>query len=357
MIKRKEWEKSFENINGRLPDEEEYQKAVSEGIVQEEASTEKSDKKTMVIISSVLGGLLVVAIVILLLIFFYPKPSNSSSSNFHSDSSFSSEQSTGSTQESSTITSQSSSDTSQSLAEWNNLSLNEQIALLAQSYAVLNPQTTILNADKMAMTGDINNGTIEWYDSEKTIHKVNIKINDNVISYNYLNGNTGVTEEKNSNIDTAISTYYTNGFSKQHTQGIASKMVSPNELENSSTEMNLTQILKGDYSSIQDIWKSKEGRSLLFENNEGYFLSGEEKTRMIFSYPTMTNGCIEIQVHGEGSPAGAVIYFIPIGHSWADTDPNRDRIFITQGISPNIDVTSEKQKIAIQNEIYYRINE
>lgn len=45
MIKKKEWEKSFKNVNGRMPTIDEYNEAVSEGMVQNESLILKDSKK------------------------------------------------------------------------------------------------------------------------------------------------------------------------------------------------------------------------------------------------------------------------------------------------------------------------
>lgn len=45
MIRKKEWEKSFKNVNGREPNEEDYEKALSLGLVREESSVPNSNKK------------------------------------------------------------------------------------------------------------------------------------------------------------------------------------------------------------------------------------------------------------------------------------------------------------------------
>ncbi|WP_259752084.1 hypothetical protein [Lactococcus lactis] len=84
MINEKEWKKSFKNINGRLPNENEYREAISNGLLRE-PNQPNSDKKTIIIVGAILGGLLVVIIAILLTIFFYPKPAEPQSS-FNSNS-------------------------------------------------------------------------------------------------------------------------------------------------------------------------------------------------------------------------------------------------------------------------------
>lgn len=80
MIRKKEWEKSFKNVNGREPNEEDYEKALSLGLVREESSIPNSNKKTVLVLGTVIVSLLIFAIGILLTIFFYPSPKSSQAS-------------------------------------------------------------------------------------------------------------------------------------------------------------------------------------------------------------------------------------------------------------------------------------
>ena len=80
MIRKKEWEKSFKNVNGREPNEEDYEKALSLGLVREESSFPNSNKKTVLVLGTVIVSLLIFAIGILLTIFFYPSPKSSQAS-------------------------------------------------------------------------------------------------------------------------------------------------------------------------------------------------------------------------------------------------------------------------------------
>ncbi|WFR75863.1 hypothetical protein P9166_00175 [Lactococcus lactis] len=70
MIRKKEWEKSFKNVNGREPNEEDYEKALSLGLVREEPSVPNSNKKIVLVLGTVIVSLLIFAIGILLTIFF-----------------------------------------------------------------------------------------------------------------------------------------------------------------------------------------------------------------------------------------------------------------------------------------------
>ncbi|WP_285013375.1 hypothetical protein [Lactococcus garvieae] len=244
MIEKKEWEKSFKNVNGREPNAQEYQQAVSDGLVKDEVIHSKNDKRTIIIVGSILGMLLVIIIAILLTIFFYPKPSNNQASSFNNSSSQSSLSSTSKSMVQSTSLSE---DYSHALAEWNNLSLNEQIALLAQTYAGINPQTTLLSAERIAMTanGDagVNDGYIQWYDDTNVQHKLDVVINNNTVSFSYIDNMTGQLQKKEAKISSSLATYYQNRTSMQKTLNIASKVVTPAELQNSSSESLIYEAL------------------------------------------------------------------------------------------------------------------
>ena len=53
MIRKKEWEKSFKNVNRREPNEEDYERALSLGLVREESSVSNSNKKTVLVLGTV----------------------------------------------------------------------------------------------------------------------------------------------------------------------------------------------------------------------------------------------------------------------------------------------------------------
>ncbi|MGO1987185.1 MAG: hypothetical protein ACTH1Y_04885 [Lactococcus lactis] len=112
MIRKKEWEKSFKNVNGREPNEEDYEKALSLGLVREESSVPNSNKKTVLVLGTVIVSLLIFAIGILLTIFFYPSP-KSSQASFASSTSQSSKKERESTDTGSSINYKDSSNLSQ----------------------------------------------------------------------------------------------------------------------------------------------------------------------------------------------------------------------------------------------------
>jgi hypothetical protein len=244
MIEKKKWEKTFKHMNGRKPNEQEYQQAVSDGLVKDEVIHSKNDKRTIIIVGSILGMLLVIVIAILLTVFFYPKPSNEQASTFNNSSSKSSLRSTSISKAQSSSLSE---DYSQALVEWNNLSLNEQVALLAQTYAEINPQTTILSAERIAMTANgnagVNDGYIQWYDNRNVQHKLDVVISNNTIFFSYIDNKTGQLQEKEAKINSSLVTYYQNSTSKQKTLNIASKVVTPAELQNSESESLIYEAL------------------------------------------------------------------------------------------------------------------
>ena len=112
MIRKKVWEKSFKNVNGREPNEEDYEKALSLGLVREESSVPNSNKKTVLVLGTVIVSLLIFAIGILLTIFFYPSP-KSSQASFASSTSQSSKKERESTDTGSSINYKDSSNLSQ----------------------------------------------------------------------------------------------------------------------------------------------------------------------------------------------------------------------------------------------------
>lgn len=56
MINKKAWEKSFKQVNGRDPNEKEYQKAVLHGLVREPDTRTSSSKKTYIIIGIIVSS-------------------------------------------------------------------------------------------------------------------------------------------------------------------------------------------------------------------------------------------------------------------------------------------------------------
>ena len=316
---------------------------------------DKNSKKRRVIFGSILTGLLLVGIAIFLIVVVYstPKKDTSRASNHHKTSE-SSMMKMSSTQGSKSDPIQT------ALTEWKGLALNQQIALLAQSYAKLNPQSTILSSDHMAMTGDIDDGTIEWYDSNKIIHKVNVKINQTMIKYNYINAETWETEEQVTKIDTVLADYFETPTAKQVTEEIASRLIDSARLTSLNAEMNLEQIAQGDYSSVQGTWKNLAGSTLTFETNQCYIVEGEQKTRLILTTLSADNPqnqrFLMVNSNPEGSPAGAGLSFIPTGYDWADTDKAKPRIWLSNTFGPSVQNLPERQKLGIQEAIYYKVD-
>ncbi|WP_257617271.1 DUF6287 domain-containing protein [Lactococcus garvieae] len=352
MGNKKKWDDSFKAINNRNLNEQDNPKYSLEEMPQEETPTNNQKKKKVFILGAVLGGFLFVAIVILLIILFYSKTSHNQSSNF----------SDGTTPISSSVQASSSDNITLALTEWNNLSTKEQIVLLIQSYAELNPQTTILSADKIAMNGSINKGVIEWYDSDKFIHKVNVKIDNNKITYDYINGATWEKEQKIDNLEGVIANYYQTQSSKENSRKLALKVITSKEFENINSDINLDQISQGNYSSAQGTWKSLDEGTIVFENNECYYFSKDnKKTKMILENiqgeDFSQEGFLKLNSHAENSPAGAGFSFLPIGYEWAGTDKTKARIWWSNTFGPEASASMpERQITGIQRAIYYRVS-
>lgn len=290
MINKKAWEKSFRQVNGRDPNEKEYQKAVLHGLVKEPDTRTSSSKKTYIIIGIIVGAFLLIVITFLSTLLLFPVPKSNHTESFNTGSVESVSSS------SSSLPSRSSDTSEQNISTWETLSLNEQIALLAQSYMAINPQTSILSADKIAMTanGDkgVNDGFIQWYDNTHTLHRLDVLIDNETISFSYI-GPTGQSERKKDKIGTILSTYFQTNTAKQTTEALALKMVTPVELYKSkdsnnalSISKNLVnegEILSGNYSSLNGIWKNSHDEQLIIDNgtvtdnNQKYSLISPKK--------------------------------------------------------------------------------
>ncbi|MGY0181157.1 DUF6287 domain-containing protein [Lactococcus garvieae] len=231
---------------------------------------------------------------------------------------------------------------------------------MAQSYAQLNPQTTILSSDHMAMTGDLEEGAIEWYDSNKIIHKVNVKINQATVKYNYINAETWETEEQTTKINKVLADYFETPAAKQATEKIASRVIDSAQLTSLNSEMNLEQIAQGDYSSVQGTWKTLNGSTLTFENNQCYIVEDGRKTKLVLTPLTADNlqnqGFLMVNSNPEGSPAGAGLSFIPTGYDWADTDKAKPRLWLSNTFGPSAQRLPERQKLAVQQAIFYKVD-
>ncbi|MDT2725410.1 hypothetical protein [Lactococcus formosensis] len=302
MIQKREWEKSFKNVNGREPNEQEYQQAVSEGLVKEEVIRSKNDKRTIIIVGSILGTLLAIIIAILLTIFFYPKPSNDQTATFNDGSSKSTLRSASTSMAQSTSLSE---HDRQVLMDWDRLSLNQQIALLAQTYAGINPQTTLLSAEKIAMTANgnagVNDGYIQWYDDTNVQHKLDVVINNNTVIFNYIDNMSGQPQKKEAKINSLLSTYYQNGISKQTTDNIALKVVTPAELQSSDPKSIIYEALinKGfrrslvsyDGMDVDTAMKTGAPQNLAHDGTQYYYFESKEsvKTTGVGNYAYSAN--------------------------------------------------------------------
>ena len=259
MINKKAWEKSFRQVNGRDPNENEYQKAVLHGLVKEPDTRTRSPKKAYIIIGIIVGAFLLIVITFLSTLLLFPVPKSNHTESFNTGSVESVSSSSSSSQSSSSDTSQ------QDLTTWKNLSLNEQIALLAQSYTAINPQTTLLSADKIAMTANddkgVNDGFIQWYDNTHNLNRLDVLIDNETISFSYI-GPTGQSERKKDKIGTILSTYFQTNTAKQTTEALALKMVTPVELYKSNVsekDLDIAAISNGDISSLVGSWENGHG--------------------------------------------------------------------------------------------------
>lgn len=259
MINKKAWEKSFRQVNGRDPNEKEYQKAVLHGLVKEPDTRTSGSKKTYIIIGIIIGAFLLIVITFLSTLLLFPVPKSDHTKSFNTGSVESVSSS------SSSLPSRSSDNSEQNINTWEKLSLNEQIALLAQSYTAINSQTSLLSADKIAMTanGDkgVNDGFIQWYDSSHTLHRLDVLINNETISFSYISP-TGQSERKRDKIGTILSTYFQTNTAKQTTKALALKMVTPVELYKSNVsekDLDIAAISNGDISSLVGSWENGNG--------------------------------------------------------------------------------------------------
>lgn len=332
MISKKEWEKSFKNVNGREPKEYEYQKAISDGLVQEELARNKNTSRTIVIVGIIIGILLAIITVILLIIFFYPRPTNNQSSNFNNGSS-------NSTSDSSVPITKSSSaeDLSETMTEWNNLSLNEQIALLAQAYSGINSQTSILSADKIAMTANgsngVNDGYIQWYDSDHNQHKLDVRINNNVVTYSYINGLSNLNEQKTTEISSILSSYYQSTATKETIENIASKIVTPSDLEKGETnqDLNIEAIFAGDISSLVGEWRNGKGRTITINTDKTFFVNNDTSRMGRLTIPKLAMDNPYLNVGGALGNSALALFKIGFSNPAGDSsDITKARILVTQ---------------------------
>lgn len=338
MINKKAWEKSFRQVNGRDPNEKEYQKAVLHGLVREPDTRTSSSKKTYIIIGIIVGAFLLIVITFLstLLLFPVPKSNHTESFNTGSVESLSSS--------SSSLPSRSSDTSEQNISTWETLSLNEQIALLAQSYTAINPQTSILSADKIAMTanGDkgVNDGFIQWYDNTHTLHRLDVLIDNETISFSYI-GPTGQSERKKDKIGTILSTYFQTNTAKQTTEALALKMVTPVELYKSNVsekDLDIAAISNGDISSLVGSWENGHGDVITINADKTAIVTFDKAPHPYNIFTTskhINNGDIPSIGMGpsSGEIGGAVLSLFRIDFKNPDgdqSDATKPRLIMTQ---------------------------
>lgn len=338
MINKKAWEKSFKQVNGRDPNEKEYQKAVLHGLVREPDTRTSSSKKTYIIIGIIVGAFLLIVITFLSTLLLFPVPKSNHTESFNTGSVESVSSS------SSSLPSRSSDTSEQNISTWETLSLNEQIALLAQSYTAINPQTSILSADKIAMTanGDkgVNDGFIQWYDNTHTLHRLDVLIDNETISFSYI-GPTGQSERKKDKIGTILSTYFQTNTAKQTTEALALKMVTPVELYKSNVsekDLDIAAISNGDISSLVGSWENGHGDVITINADKTAIVTFDKAPHPYNIFTTskhINNGDIPSIGMGpsSGEIGGAVLALFRIDFKNPDgdqSDATKPRLLMTQ---------------------------
>lgn len=144
-----------------------------------------------------------------------------------------------SSEQSSSPEASSSSSSKKELQNMDNLDLNTKIAILAQAYFALNPSTTILQAPSLAMSNNWDNGSIEWYDEQGAKHKLNVNVNGDVITYDYIDATTGSATTQTASVDESITRYLLPSNANKVTEQIAKKVV--NSLESSKEKSNVSK--------------------------------------------------------------------------------------------------------------------
>lgn len=138
--------------------------------------------------------------------------------------------SSSSTSSSSTPPSSSSSVTKKELKTMDDLDLNNKIALLAQAYYALNPNSTILEAPNLCMSDSWDNGPIEWYDNQGAKHKLNVRVDGDAIIYSYKDPVTGQQTAKTTSVNASINSFLGTSSAMQANEQIAAKVVAPANL-------------------------------------------------------------------------------------------------------------------------------
>lgn len=164
------------------------------------------------------------------LAFFGYTYSNANSGKNVSTAAFEKTSSSSSSTSSSSTTPSSSSVSKKALKTMDDLDLNTKIALLAQAYFDVNPNTTILEAPNICMSYSWNNGPIEWYDNQGNRHRLDTQVNGDTITFNYKDPQTGQQTTKTTSVDTAINHHLMATNAIHGTEAIAAKVVAPANL-------------------------------------------------------------------------------------------------------------------------------
>ena len=339
MISKKDWEKSFKKVNGREPSDEDYQNAVSDGIVSPPSQPNHNSKKTLIIVGSIIGALLLILITFIVTLLLFPVPKSNHTEHFSNNSSEAAISK-------STTTSSSAQPSvpdiaQQDLNTWQNLTLNEQIALLVQSYVAINPKTTVLTADTIAMTANgsngVNDGYIEWYDRTHTAHKLDVLINDQTITFSYVDGTTGQQERKTDSISSVLATYFKPTSARQTTDTLANRMVTPVALHDANKpdkDIDTTAISHGDISSLVGNWKNGLGTTITINDDKSMIMS-DGKTAYPYKISTNLYGSTlpYVGISSVNAGSGFALALLKINFLNPDgdqSDTHKPRLLMTQ---------------------------
>lgn len=339
MLNKKKWEKSFNKVNGRQPSEEDYQKAVSDGLVKPPADSPHHTHKSLIIILCVIGALFLIIITFIATLLLFPVPNNKHTEHFNDSGAKSANSRIETTSSSSKANDEETS--AQDLKTWQTLTLNEQIALLVQSYVRINPKTTVLSANNIAMTanGDngVNDGYIEWYDTTHTSHRLDVLIKAQTITFSYVDATTGQQERKNDTISAILATFFKSSTAKQTTDTLADKMVTPvalHEANKSDQDIDIAAITHGDINSLIGNWKNGLGSTITINADKSMMMS-DGKTAYPYTL-TIANQNSKIPYLGvssvnAGSGFALALFKINFVNPDGDqSDTHRPRLLITQ---------------------------
>lgn len=340
MLNKKNWEKSFNKANGRQPSEEEYQTAVSDGLVKPTTDNHHTNK-SVIIILCVFGALFLIIITFIATLLLFPTPNSKHTEHFNDGSS----QPTISKSATTSAESQpSASETAaQDLKTWQNLNLNEQIALLVQSYVRINPKTTVLSANNIAMTanGDngVNDGYIEWYDTTRTSHKLDVLINDQTVTFKYVDATTGQSERKTDTISSILDTFFKTSAAKQTTETLADKMVTPvalHEANKPDKDIDIAAISHGNIDSLVGNWRNDLGSTITINADKSMMMS-DGKTAypytITFSNQSSQIPSLNVSSVNVGSGFALSLFKINFVNPYGDqSDTHRPRLLITQSL-------------------------